>query len=696
MKNYTLITIITTLLLYGKNSFSTAQSLDTTKIVEDDSTTVIHKEKDSLPSIKEKKENSPLAETEIDSAQVDSLKRVEARFRYLQNNRKLRHMYLKHPQNSDSLFNPSKIYPFGIFQTDGMHLSDIMHRHPLYVSAPVTLSSNMNRFLFYGQPAPHLSMHPGNSLFRFHTQPNAGVNLFSAAEMKTMQLKSPGTISFGLQPNNLTRPETSLLIEMGVFDESILNLRFARPITRSLQFGIFSNFQYFIRKIYDHNSGDLYNFYKSIYEGLGIDTTNVMHHGTNPLSREHVVATALSWTPQDSASLDVTYRYSDLHNDVVSQQTVVNGGVPLVTLARQERSHYSHHLSAQLQRFALSENLRVNGEAFLLKAVNRLSPIVRDSSVFRRGESFKSGGALAPYIGFKSFGGTDSLALLGKVYRSACSRFNKQRLVTHHTETHCSYTNRFIMGKIEGVFSGLGGAAFVKLNGELESFPLWKGFFSAKRGVATISLYGQQEVFPPHMPFDTILDSLYPITPGDYANAYQVIGCEALFRMKKAGLLMGAMYVNDLHEEVDRAVLRNWQDGRPPYDESQWVFTATPFFGAWKGLTGSSQWMISEKKPYFKSKSHLSYHLKRETKTLQLIFDLGLIYWSERDPIRYGDILTWNRKLFDVSFKTTAEIKSFRLFYKIDNLFNQRIAYVPGYYMPGLTFRWGFNWLIQG
>jgi hypothetical protein len=71
-------------------------------------------------------------------------------------------------------------------------------------------------------------------------------------------------------------------------------------------------------------------------------------------------------------------------------------------------------------------------------------------------------------------------------------------------------------------------------------------------------------------------------------------------------------------------------------------------------------------------------------------------YWSVRDPISYGGIDTWNRELFNLSLKTSVHIQAFNLFYKLDNILNRKYAYVPGYFMPGLTFRWGFGWLIQG
>jgi len=74
---------------------------------------------------------------------------------------------------------------------------------------------------------------------------------------------------------------------------------------------------------------------------------------------------------------------------------------------------------------------------------------------------------------------------------------------------------------------------------------------------------------------------------------------------------------------------------------------------------------------------------------------LGGDYWSKREVIQFADLTDWGKPVFDLNFSTIVHVRSFRLFYKIDNLLNRKFSYVPGYFSPGITFRWGFNWIIQ-
>jgi hypothetical protein len=75
--------------------------------------------------------------------------------------------------------------------------------------------------------------------------------------------------------------------------------------------------------------------------------------------------------------------------------------------------------------------------------------------------------------------------------------------------------------------------------------------------------------------------------------------------------------------------------------------------------------------------------------------DLGFDYWSGRDFSDIGQSENWNRPIYDLQCKIAVQVRTFRLYYKMNNMLDRKIAYVPGYYLPGLTFRWGFNWLLQ-
>jgi hypothetical protein len=334
-------------------------------------------------------------------------------------------------------------------------------------------------------------------------------------------------------------------------------------------------------------------------------------------------------------------------------------------------------------------NVKLKAEAVLQSSVNRLEPIT-DESTLQRGENLKYAGAAMPYVTFNTFGEKDTLSIHFSTERGELIRYNGSKLTTHNTRSALNYVNNFSFNAYKGALMGRGGYVFVKLNGELELYPLWKASLLNAVAGQELRLFALQDILPPCIPFDT---TKFLIMPGYLVDVYQSMGAELQLRFNKVGLLLGSCLVNGVSKS---SVEKVWPDGIPPYEESRWVFTAAPSFGRWHGLSGISQWMFSEKRPFIKSKSVLSCDINRTGKALHLIFDLGFDYWSEREYLYYGGIDTWNRPIYDLHLKTTAHIKTFRLFYKIDNLFNRKIAYLPGYYMPGLVFRWGFNWLIQG
>lgn len=687
MTNHFIITLFACLLLFSSRTFSVTDTLSFLGVEESPDTLVSKKvEKDSIS------ENTPkvfnVTKMLQDSIALDSVQRGMRRDSLLSRDVKKRKLYQRHPQSLDSIYNAYQSFPFQVFQTDGANLYDVLFSHPLYTSVPVALSSNLNRFLFYGLPADHISLRPRNNLFNFNTNPTVGPNFYSASEMKRLFFNSPGEILLDLFPSKMTRSETLIQIELGVFNESILDLRFARPLSKSVQLGIFSNFQYFNRQDYSHSAGDLYNFFRDTYAFLGLDTTNVSHTGRNPLTREHIAAACLDWNPGGTAAVRLTYRYADLHNDIVSE--VLDSLTFEPSLLWEERSHYNHMVNTNLTSIPLIGHLRFNGEAILQSSVNRMDPINKGESEVRRGEKLRYAGAVMPYVPFSTFNGNDTLSVQFRTVRDELIRYSGSRWVTHNTQATLNYVNNFTINSYRGSLRGKGGYAFVKVNGELEYHPLLKLSLINTLADQEFRVFAMQDVLPPTIPFDKLQ---FLFIPGELLNDYQSFGAELQLRYKKGGLLLGSCLINNVWRS---SVEKVWPLGIPPYYEPDWVLTVAPSFGRWYGLSGISQWVFSEKKPFVKSKSVVSYHINRKGKALNVMVDLGFEYWSGRDSVNYGGIDMWHRPIYDLHLKTTAQIKNFRLFYKIDNIFNRKISYLRGYYMPGLVFRWGFNWLIQG
>jgi len=105
--------------------------------------------------------------------------------------------------------------------------------------------------------------------------------------------------------------------------------------------------------------------------------------------------------------------------------------------------------------------------------------------------------------------------------------------------------------------------------------------------------------------------------------------------------------------------------------------------------------MLSDRKPVVKNATSISF-ITHPADTREYIESrVSLDYWSPRDTITYAGINTWNREIYDLNLEIATHVRTFRFFAKIDNLLNRRFAYVPGYYSPGLTFRWGIDWYLQ-
>ncbi len=698
MKFHYIITFIAVVLLYTPAIFSAPDSLSDSVFTTTAETSAASGAKDTALQESNGMDSTTAdttlsaTATEVTSQAMpsDSLKKLERQRSLLAKNTYYRQIYQQHPQSLDSLYNTSTFYPFRIYQADGMNLSEILYFHPDYISVPTTLASNLNRFLYYGFPAMHTALFADQSLFKYTTDPTVGLNLYSAAEMKYMRFFMPGIIYINQQPSALAKPEMSILWENGVFNENTLNIRFARPIAERFYLGIFSNYQYFRRQSFNHQAGGMYAFYKGIYDLIGYDTSYVSYRGINPLTDEHVTSIRLAWTAKNGTETRLSYKYADLDNDLATEY-FVDTTEDTTALAWEKRAHYDHHIQAHLLALPIGNHLRIGGEAFLQKNVNRISPVsntIIDNPV-RRGEAFMYGGGIHPFVQFNT---RDTLGITFSARRDEVLSINESKWVEHYTRAAAAFTWTYTIPRIDvqSVIEGSAGYSFVKINDHLRSLPVWEATLSNKLGNQRLNLFALQDILPPNIPFDTALQIL-PVRL--FMDPYQSYGTECALRYKLIGLNLGFCYMYG----VDRhSVKKAWPHQIPPYEEPQWVATVTPLFGKWHGLSLFSQWQFAQARPFIKSKSILSFHLNREGRTNHLCMDLGVVYWSERNPVDYAGITTWHRSIIDVNLKTTVQIKTFRLFYKIDNLFNKKIAYVPGYFMPGLIFRWGFNWLIQG
>jgi hypothetical protein len=175
-------------------------------------------------------------------------------------------------------------------------------------------------------------------------------------------------------------------------------------------------------------------------------------------------------------------------------------------------------------------------------------------------------------------------------------------------------------------------------------------------------------------------------------DAVDLFGAEALLRANKFSLLAGYLYSTG----VDSASLAHaWSENLPPYQEPHSVVMLAPSLGRFAGFSLRACWLLSDTRPYHKVEGGIAWDLLTANGNELIRLEALANYWSPREPMSYGGVNTWHRTLIDVSGRGSVQIKGFRLFLNIDNIFNRTTAYVPGNLLPGLTFRWGFNWYFQ-
>lgn len=81
----------------------------------------------------------------------------------------------------------------------------------------------------------------------------------------------------------------------------------------------------------------------------------------------------------------------------------------------------------------------------------------------------------------------------------------------------------------------------------------------------------------------------------------------------------------------------------------------------------------------------------------RLLYELSLSadYTSENEMIDFENA-GWEKRdpFWDMSMKLSIQIRQFRMFYRIQNIFGGRRQYYAPYELPGLTFMWGIRWVL--
>jgi hypothetical protein len=586
-------------------------------------------------------------------------------------------LYKEFPVSLDSVYNIKQVQRHTIFSSDALSVSDLLQTLPQFVSAPFSLSNSLNRSLPYGFPLSAGTLSISGELIPDNTGWLNGTDRIAATQLSNIAINPSGSIELAYQSDDIVIPETDLLWENGLFYENILNLRFARPLSPNVNFEFFCNNRYF--KSMDYRSRGSLNGIVALDNYFVNDTNILCQGGHNPLVREQDTRAKIVSRGKNNEQRYLTIGYDDDNNEI-SRGGKDSTGIDTLKWDRVFR--YGLNAAAGINGLCLSKAL-LDGE---IKIINE-GHTRRDLSTKtdRSGRNAEYAVALRPYLPINK----DTAAISGDFTRHRESLYNDSTRTANEANAAIAYSYHFSPLGANGTISGSLGRHFLKIM-NMDSKNDWTGNFNAtiESNSRMIRLFALRD----YTAFPLIYDTVN--TPFNrYFNEYESYGAELYLTYKKIGLMTGVCGFSGL-SGFDSS--QAWPDDILPYEQPDLSWVIAPLFGRWHGLSISSRWMFSNERPYLKARNCISYQAHPIGGKEHILVDLALDYWSRRDTLTYCGIDYWNREVINLSLNIAVQVKTFSLFYKIDNILNRQYAYVPGYFMPGNTFRWGFQWLIKG
>jgi hypothetical protein len=574
---------------------------------------------------------------------------------------------------------PYSIGSSELYRKDATSIAEGVKYHPLMTVVKFGLSNSLNQYLPYGTVAP-VSAVWTNDIFSqrmpFNLFPINQVHQFST-KTEAISIENSGIYLLDF-PAKAVLPEAVLLWETGAFGETILDVRISRPLSRNIMISIFSNYRHFNGMNYTHDANDIYRFYSNFYKDSSLSSGK----GYNPQVDEHVSGLQIKYTGKNNNALHLEFQYGDMLNEIAINK------VTSVNLQMFEMLHrYPISLSLLSTANTFKRLFWDFGFTYLNEPVVKLQPAFANNNTGPvRGDGTYNDLSLSLQSG-TAVRKTDSTGIRlsstwAKVYRF--DRSDWQNKILDSRLFYNFYTHRNDL-QFKANFNG--GIEIESTGDSTGLSPVWHAGFDIYNKSQHLRLYLKQDNIPYSLPFDTLNTVIPPLF-----DNYMSGGLEYLLHSEKGQILLGYQYLSTINKiSVNNA----WPSGIPPYNQPHSTFIIAPASGRWNGLALSGSGNFSDKKPFIKTTSRLSYIFHPLSTSEFIDINAGFEYWSERDPISFAGRTDWNKAFYNVDLEIAAHIMSFRLFYKVDNILNRKFAYVPGYYSSGLTFRWGFNWFIQ-
>ncbi len=563
------------------------------------------------------------------------------------------------------------------FNTDATSWYDLPGIKKRAIVTERGIASSYNRFLLYGNSAPITKIYQGKHLiFRRELSPFFGSDSYFPTEYGALCFEDQGSVHFHPLTADLISPETAIFWENGVFDENILTFRFSRPLTRRLTLNVFSNYRFFEGMDFDHNGNDVYSFYSK----TASDTSLLSHEGYNPLVREYYAGADAHWKGSRAHTF-FRIKYGDIANEIaIDRQT--SSGRPVHALYSAYPLTITSGVSTRFDSpfFAIAE-----GEYISSSMHWKRPPATGEMPLPERGRTTVGDLTAAMCAGLR-FLDRDTLSAKFTGNRTLFQIGDSLEIESFNYRPEVSLTHLFGT-PVFSVNAGGGAGYDIHLSDADTMYePFWHGSLGFSLPWCRFDCYAEKDnLFYPHHPDSFATSSII-------RDGYLRAGAEIEGTWRKMSLLLGYQWCSDVD---DRNIGRAWMAGVPPYLQPASVMIIAPEFGRWHGLSLASRLMLSDRRPFVKLQGELSMLVLPDLTHEAIDLRLGFDYWSERDTLVFAGISDWNVPILDVNFSVGVHIKTFRLFYKVDNLLNRDFSYIPGYSAPGLTFRWGFSWFIQ-
>ncbi|MCU0608202.1 MAG: hypothetical protein MUF22_00345 [Chitinispirillaceae bacterium] len=563
-----------------------------------------------------------------------------------------------------------------LFNTDVMDISESAGTIPLLVPVQFSLSNRLNRFLPYGNVAPVMQIYQNGPLLPVSPDPFRGTDDVSLAEISTISLQANNVCRYTPFPALSAVPEAAIFWENGVFGENIFAMRFMRPVTKNMTMNAFSNYRYFKGTPYNHDRNNVFSFYRSMVT----DSSLLSNNGYNPLSTDFSSGARINWAGEDGKTMFWSAKYADCSDEfaVDSAGTGPTGPVSWASLS-QYRTTFDGGATSRFGRFFLEWQGRFNNDVLKRTMPGPASNALPDE----RGSNQEA--ALGARSG-TAFFGQDTLSLTYRAHWVKRETFQdaESRSLAHMPGVAAVLP--FTAGNIRGSVTADAGATAYTLNDSTDITPQFS--VSASGGIfgQNLRLYAKQGVLPLFMAYDNHTAG----TP--LLDNYRLVGVEAALRKHRAMLVLGCQSIEGVS---DHSVRSAWLLGALPYEQPAIVFFAAPALGIGRNLTVRGHGCFSDTKPFVKAGADVHYAIYPKGLRETIDLKLGTDYWSKRDTMVFAGVNDWNREIFDVNSEIAVHIADFRFFSKISNILNRKYAWVPGYYSPGITFRWGITWFLQ-